>query len=260
MRKLLIWISIISTLAGVYFLSVGIIKYYQNPALTFDDWSNLGQFVSGFAVAFFTLATILLITLAYINQREEIEHLRGMNTQQEFLIDAQIKKDKYEKFERTFYRKIEWHERFRNTISARNDRNDILIGRAAINQVLTYFKRNLNTYKNQGSQEALNKSFNEMFSGELNDMDPYFYNLYSVLEFVDSSFYEKNIDANEADKFTTIIFSQLSISEKELLYYYGLYNKAPKNLKEILERNGIIKNFDKRNIPQEYKTKYKERN
>jgi hypothetical protein len=261
MRKLLIATAIISTLIGLYFFYYGY-KVYCYTAKNYDieNLSYLGQYVSGFVLSFFTLATFIMILLAYLNQRDEINNLKDMNVQQDIVIKVQAKKDEYEKFERTFYRLLDWHQSFMKSISYtriyEKKAKTIWVGRGAINNVLSDFKENLDLNKSKGKHEALNTAFDNMFRGHLNDMKPYFSNLYNVLDFVDTNLLKKIIDGDEAEKFMLIVGGQLALSENELLFYYGLYNKAPKNLKEILSRNGLIKNMDYKNYPAEYVRMY----
>jgi len=234
-------------MGGFYFLYYGL-KFYD-IAGNYDliNLSYLGQFVSGLVLSFFTLSTFILIVLAYLNQREEIIHLQKMNLQQDNIIKAQIAKDEYEKFERTFYRLLDWYRSFMNSISYPDvTLNRIYIGRGALNKVLesfnSEFKRNLRLDE-CSSIAALNKTFNDIFE-RYDDMEPYFNNLYSVVEFIERYFDAEVIEEDEADKFVSIFSGQLANSELGLLAYYGLYEDSPLELKGIIENYGMLKNLN----------------
>jgi len=255
MRILLIIITILATIAGIYFLSIGIIKFVYTPESKLEDWSNLGQFVSGFTVAFFTLATILLITLAYINQREEIDHLKDMNTQQDKMIKAQVNKDEYEKFERTYYRLLDWYNSFRNSISyveVHLTGSRLFAGRGALNKVIDEVRNDLATNLKSGKDlnTSIDTCFDLMFKRH-DDMQPYFNNLYSVLDFVNAYFLAEIIEEDEASKFMFVLNGQLARAETELLFYYGLYSNAPNNLKQIIQNYGLLKNIKKNSFSEE---------
>ncbi|MCI0715116.1 MAG: putative phage abortive infection protein [Chlorobi bacterium] len=134
----------------------------------------------------------------------------------------------------------------------------IWTGRGAINQVLIDFNNDIDVnVRNlkKGLPEAIDIAFDSMFRKH-DDMQPYFNNLYSVLDFVDAYFSAEIIDEVEANKFMSIVSGQLARSESELLCYYGLYSKAPHNLKEIIDNNGLLKNIDGKRIPSDVLNSY----
>ncbi len=260
-KAALLVVSIISCVAAFIIGGYGY-EIYKLTAEKEDiiNLSYLGQFYSGTVLALFTLSTVLLIILAYLNQREEIYHLKVMNDKQDNMIKTQIAKDEYEKFERTFYRLLDWHMSFMNSISYvkyLSTTPNVYVSRGAINQVFSEFQHNynLNIKLNKSIDESINSSF-DLLLKQNDDMQPYYNNLYSVLEFVDNYFLADIIDEVEVDKFMSIIVGQLSNSEVLLLCYYGLYSKAPYGTKTMIENYSLLRNIKKEYVGEDILNKY----
>ncbi len=290
-----------SVIVAISVIVWGIFVLLQNNSGHFlTDISNLGQFYSGTVIAFLTIATISLVALAFLNQLHEIELLQEMNKQQTDVIKQQTdalkeqqtankiqkqalelqkessekqlklqteanldakQKSEFEKFERTFYRLLDWHMSFMNSISyvvyGINLSKNVYISRGAINQVFNEFQRNmqLNIEKGRSIDEAINIAFHLLFKSN-DDMKPYYNNLYSVIEFVDDHYDVEVIDRVDENKFIAIIANQLSNSEVLLLCYYGLYSDNQLNTKKLIENLGLLRNIQKQFVEKEVLDKY----
>ena len=85
----------------------------------------------------------------------------------------------------------------------------------------------------------INEAYNKFFTKLQHQIDHYFGNLYTIINFVDKSQFD------DKKFYSDIIRSQLSPYELVLLFYYGLSEKSKEGFYPLVNSYSLLKNLDK---------------
>lgn len=281
-RAALFIISILFICVGISLSGYGV-DMYTKTAEKYDilNLSYLGQFFSGTVVALFTLSTVILIVLAYLNQREEIFELKEMRSQQETLIQYQQelnkiqakniesieRKNKIDRFETTFFKMVELYESTVNNmtitlhqtysnatgLTERNHGRQAFekLGREVTGHIGKLRRENTKANKQVLLIDTIKQGYNNFDKYYQHNLGSYHRNLYFILRMINVN---EVISQDEKNFYVILIRAQLSRYELLILFYNGLSEYGYKDFKPLLEKYGIFKHLKKDDLvtPQDY--------
>jgi hypothetical protein len=105
-----------------------------------------------------------------------------------------------------------------------------------------HLTKNKEQYRDKTPEFIVNNAFDAFHQEQQSEIDHYFRNLYSIINFVSLSFVENK------RHYTNIVRAQLSRYEIALLFYNGLWGFGRKKLKEYIEVYELLENMNIKDI------------
>lgn len=241
--------------AAIVFFYGLIVACLKGSIIDLVTLSNLGQFYSGTVIAFLTLATISLISLAYVNQRIEIKHLKELNEIQDGQIKDSKLSQKFERFEKTFFKMVDLYNLTVHSMkfdSKEQTKDGIEIvknfsGREVFKKLYEQLTLNLGKYKNSGNfdnQKIINFGYTEFDSIHEDLIGNYYRIVFIIFKTIDDHVKSEIITPEQSKYYIEIIRSQFSDYELLLLFYDGLSKYGGDGFKGFLTNFSFFRYLD----------------
>jgi hypothetical protein len=237
------WLTIGAPSAAVILLIGTLLSYFYNfhgQTADQETWGQFGDFVGGVLNPFLAfLAFVLLLATLHLQNRELQNSSRELAKSAEAL-NLQNEAFALQNFENTFFQML-------RRISDLVAQTKFLgyEGREAFKQICSLLAaahaRAEKTIDRKATIEEIYKTF---YSSTRSELGHYFRSLYHVFTFIDRSHltdYDKSVYAN-------IVRAQLSMFELTLLFYNGLVGEGEEGFKPLIEKYGILKHVDARDL------------
>ncbi len=203
----------------------------------YDDYSGLaalgpvGDFIGGSTLAFFNLATILLLFATYIAQKKELIAART---------ESQIANNtmKIQRFESTFFNMLSLYNDTVRSIRISSSHLEEWEGKRGLlvlyNQFVGDYNQFLRTMENhsktvEGELEVIQTAYNHFWTSYEYALGHYFRNLYRIVKWIDKN----EISFEDKKEYIAILKAQLSPYELKLLFYNAL-NVEDKDFKDLI--------------------------
>jgi hypothetical protein len=181
-----------------------------------QSMSLFGDYISGTVGALVSLASALLIYMAFIGQRLEAH-------QRQKEIDLSASQVTTQQFENVFISLLGFHHEAVKSLSCKiQGDNAIYRGRSFFNriyQVLAAEYTNALSTRSS-SEEAAVAAYESIYKQYRQDLGHYFRNLYNILKFIDES------PITNHQKYANLLRAQLSSYELLMLFYNCLHPKG----------------------------------
>lgn len=249
-------------------------NYTYATGLACDQQGIFGD-MFGASNAFFTglsftgvIIAILLQRQELRFQREELELTRNemVRTRNEF--ELQNETLKIQRFENTFFEMLSLFNSIVNTINVKDDNNEIVTGRKAINFILSKLEFSTRTYtkgaeylkRSEGLTmntplhkrlEQLNLNDIQLIYHDIYDdyndiLGHYFRTFYHIIKLIEFS------DIRDKKRYISIARAQLSNTEQLLLFYNCLHRNGNEKFKPLVEKYALLNNLDHNHLLSEH--------
>ncbi len=242
--KFFILLGVIAVLIGLYFFDMRSDKGLE----------SLGNYSAGTVVAFWSLAGVVLIYLAFLGQKQELllqkeelrlnrielEETRKVLNEQKKEFELQNKTLLNQNFQNLFFQLLRNYTDIVHHIDLGTG-NTKISGRDCFKEMyrnfIASFKR---LAQEQFSElEKIERAYSNCFKVYRIDLSHYFRNLYNFVKLIDRS------DVSDEDKrmFVNTLKAQLSTYELALLFYNCLSSFGSKRFKPLVEKYNLVKNL-----------------
>lgn len=224
----------------------------NEKALFGDSFGAVNALVSSFAFAGMIVSFFL--------QKQELKLQRKELAAQRDEFKQQNATLKLQRFENTFFNKMELHQQIVNDLKMSDERylsdsniyerSTHIVGR----ELFRFAFEKVSTDKGRGVKSVLAEY--GMKGYEKSEIPPYFdhyfLHLYSMIKFVDTS-----CALNEKEKYKYISFIRSTLSRYELvwIYYNGLSKYANTKLKPLIEKYALLDNLRREMLPLSHGSK-----
>ena len=227
-------LSILGLLAGGYVALWGI----DTIGIESKNLADLGQFLSGSAVALWTLATVFMLLVAFIMQRNE---LHGQEEE-----SRKLRSRAYvERIERNFFELVKLHHQIvqRTTVIIRSTRYEGVYCfqelRAQLDSTLRAtpaLLSNLTYVRNQ---------YKAFFKSQEPALAHYFRQLYHIVLFI----HESHLKTVAKKRLTKFLRAQLTSDELFLLFYNGISEYGVKKFNPLIHEYSLLEHLDMSVLP-----------
>lgn len=209
----------------------------------YDDYSGLaslgtiGDFIGGSTIAFFNLASIVLLVATMWIQRKELR-----STQEEYHItNVTMKK---QQFENTFFNMISLQNEITRSLTLKELRGkDVLneLYMELIKELKSTFQKNSAPIGGQKLQQdridqALIENYQEFFDKHENILGHYMRNLYRIVKFISES---EDLTTIEKRNYFGILRAQWTTNEF-LLIYFNIVSKEGVKFKGFAQKYDVL--------------------
>ena len=253
-RALLITFAIICLIVGFIDFSIGnkalFVADSHADAHPLANLASFGSYLQGTTAAFWALAGVCLIFVAFLAQMMQLRlQQQDLEEQQERLEKQEVMTNR-QNFESSFFQLLNLHNQIVTTMRGRGifDNKEYL-GRACFEQWFNDSKRIHFTEANGEPRRVSSVGrYMWLYNGRQGELGHYFRNLYHVIKFVKESETLKDGDSDTEYKnrrrYTSLVRATLSQFELALLFYNGLSDNGEK-FKPLIEEFGLLENFDR---------------
>jgi hypothetical protein len=204
-----------------------------------DELEKLGTFYSGSVAALWSLAALVLIYVAFLGQRVQIDLQQAGLMENRADLDRQRETLGVQQFEGTFFQLLSFHHLVTNALKVRTTvrskpvavkvdqitrkRTEHYSGRQVfepiVRKLVTATIRSIEVNPND-PRRAVVTAYDELYPHYANEIGHYLRNLYHLVKYVDS---HPEVDRR---KYTAIVRAQLSGYETVILFYNGLTDRG----------------------------------
>jgi len=248
--KSFIWTLFIISLL-FFIIGVGspiIVRFVLKDPNIISDLSQLGpigDWLGGAAAPFINSASFIILLVAYLAQKEELNLTRNEMKNQNLTL-------MHQRFDNTFFNLLHLHQQIINSLkhSEENDAGKIKVytAREIINTIYERLERELR--KRNDKSEELNRydEFTHIFYSTYKLIDQVFQSQLSIIEFISAS-------SNEISKETywKIYRAQISDQENRLLFFYLAYWKRDDRVTPIIKEDEYFKKIFNSIISDDYR-------
>jgi len=251
------WISILGWLCFILVIVGFIVGAYGYSAydMRWDKGlESFGNFASGTVVGIWSLAGVILIFIAFLGQkfelqyqkeelilnRKELEETRMVMNEQKKEFELQNKYLLEQNLSNHFFQLLKNYNEIVYNMDIGHDKYR-KVGRDCFNTMYHDFKslyNNMFISKNS-EYNRVEISYLEFYEDNQSDLGNYYRNLYHLIKYIDKSTIENK------QFYINIVRAQLSTYELGLLFYNGLSSYGNQKLKPLIERYNLIKNLPK---------------
>jgi hypothetical protein len=247
------WItfSVISILMA--FLVLGLVIYlglnYEGTFSKIGALGPVGDLIGGSTVAFFNIASFLMLIAAIVMQKEELKLQRKELEMQRNELERTRKEHEItnrtmliQRFENTFFNMLSLHNEIIALITYRDNYDNVYEGRRALtyiyNRFYNYYNRPTGKILDELKKAATEKERVEIiyswFYKDYEDyLGHYFRNLYRIVKWINNS----ELTDKEKKEYIGILRAQLSKTELKLLFYNVISDKGKKFREFIIKYN-----------------------
>ena len=202
---------------------------------TLDTLGPVGDFFGGATIAFFNIASFLMLVAAIVMQKEELslqrKELKATRNEYE-ITNATMKR---QQFESTFFNMISLNHAIVNALVYTDDSRVTSEGRYALNQIKEKLKSIYTnpTRKMLESDEKtrMHLTYDKFYELLEPSLGHYFRNLYRIIKWID----ESELGHKDKKNYLGILRAQLSSSELVLIFYNNNTEKG-KNFKKLVDK------------------------
>jgi len=238
-------------IAGLLFGAHGVRWFELNSA---EGLESLGNFSGGAVAAFWSLAGVILIFIAFLGQklellyqkeelrlnRQELKDTREVLNEQKKEFELQNQTLLNQNFQNLFFQLLRNHADIIHHIDLGTG-NTKISGRDCFKEMYGNFKNSFNrlTQEYNSELEKIEKAYSLCFDKYRIDLSHYFRNLYNVVKLIDRS------DISNEDKrmYMNTLKAQLSTYELALLFYNCLSSYGSKRFKPLVEKYNPVNNL-----------------
>ena len=215
---------------------------------------SFGNFAAGTVAAFWSLAGLVLIFIAFLGQkqelllqkdelrsnREELKETREVMNQQKKEFELQNKTLSNQNFQNLFFQMLRNHSDIVHHIDLGQGTARVS-GRDCFGQIFNDFRNEYGKLANESADEKsrIERAYNISYSKYRIDLSHYFRNLYNFAKVID----ESEISEKDKNMFMNILKAQLSTYELALLFYNCLSSYGSKKFKPLVEKYQMVKNL-----------------
>ena len=215
---------------GVAALAYGAYKYWPLGSSTLN---LLGDYAGGVVGTIWTLATLLLIYVAFLGQRIQIaQQQRELElTKQQFMI---------QQFENTLMALIGLHHEIVGSLGEPADsvaQQGIARGRDYFDTALSALRREYGQLRDSraDSKDLATGAYDVIYKRFQAGLGHYFRNLYNIVKLIDQA--PPEVDHR---KYMNLLRAQLSSNESLLLFYNCLHGKGSKRFQPLVVKHGLL--------------------
>jgi len=236
-------ICLLLIFAGFYFGFNG----YQVFDMNLDKgMESFGNYASGTVVAFWSLAGVILIFIAFLGQKLELLYQKEelklnrkelAETREEFKL--QNKTLSKQNFENLFFQMLRNYTDIVHHIDIGSG-DSRQSGRDCFYELYRLFKQRYGEFSQiTDEKKRIELAYEKFFNDYQSDLGNYFKNLYHLFKYINNS----TIDDKEM--YINIMRAQLSTYELALFFYSCLSSYGKKKFKPLIERYNLVKNLPK---------------
>ncbi|HLX94112.1 MAG TPA: putative phage abortive infection protein [Verrucomicrobiae bacterium] len=262
-----IFLAVVCLIVGFIDLSIG------NQALSNKDSAQLvklasfGSYLQGTTAAFWALAGVFLIFVAFLAQMMQLRLQRQDLEDQQERLENQEKITSRQNFETSFFQLLNLQNQIASNMrqaKSRYEHNaggghtviDWVVGRSCfafwyenLKDTHKEFQMNLNFKKWTGTTEfeRVRECYEAFYTekGHQEDLAHYFRTLYHLIKFVKIS--DVVVEYKDKRRYTSLVRAQLSAYELALLFYNGL-SPYGEGFKPWIEEFGLLEHLDTKHL------------
>ena len=243
-------------LVGVGF-AIGLLGLFWFDISSDRGMESFGNFAGGTVVAFWSLAGVILIYLAFLGQkldlifqkeelrlnRDELKANREVMNEQKKEFELQNKMLSNQNFQNLFFQMLKNYTDIVINIDIGMGSSEVT-GRDCFNQMFNSFRNEYNKQKSSdfSEQDKINSAYLQFYNPFQNDLGNYFRNLYHIFKLIESS------EIEDKKSYANIVRAQLSTYEIALLFYNCLSPYGVRKFKPLVEKYNLTKNLPKKLI------------
>lgn len=219
-------------------------NYYYALNLAKDEQGIFGD-MFGASNALFTGLSFTGIIITIILQNRQINETREEMFNQNVNIQIQM-------FENTFFNLINIQHQFISTMNSSDEtsRDGVIVERKYVARGVFFDIFSVLYERINSEGDNFEKEYNFYYENLNYHLDHYFNNFFQIIRFVEQS----DIILKKG-KYLEILRAQLSEHEKLMLFFHALYKKDL-DYKILLEKYGILANFNKTLVPENLIKRY----
>ena len=196
----------------------------------YRNYGEWGDFIGGLLNPILTFLTFMGLLLTIILQQKELRATRDELQRSANALDSQLDALKKQNFESTFFS-------FAHLLQAIVDSTDIHGAKGKVSKGRDAFRYYYDSLRSASAPNDAIEAYENVFKKHRNDLAPYFRVLANIFDFLDKS------DVNNKELYSKLIRDQLSESEATLLALHGLYLSSESDIKEMINKHGLLKNI-----------------
>lgn len=223
-QRVLIVIALILGAIGIAFVFHGICIFGLSSK---DNLNLLGDYLGGTTGSFWSAAGLLVVYLAFIAQRLQLEMQNEEINETKEGLEKQV-------FENTFFNLLKLHSSTVRDIDMMVSQTPIR-GKDCIRSIFNDLKSIYNNIDGDSQNDKTINAMNELISKHSLDISTFFNSLFPIINMIE------NKQNEQYTYYSSIIISQLSSYETALLYYYSLID--PK-FSTFVIKNEVLKKVE----------------
>lgn len=205
--------------------------WFHKEASTLEHLGAYGSYLQGAVASLWSLAALLLIYVAFVAQREQLDHQR--------------RSFEIERVEGAFSQLLNLHlqvlDGFEHSAKREGDQKTKFVGK---NVFIYYYSLLRNVTKSCSDSdptvEDTLETYESLFDIHKNSLGNYFRTLYQVISFVD----ESGLSVADKKRFVNIVRAQLSQAELLILFYNCLGLYGIEKFKPLVNTYALFKHLD----------------